>query len=495
MRNYLIYTLLMTILIVLGLWGLNFLPTIEIGGHTLRKIDILSEVRKSTSANKDLPVVEIPDLDELLDSTQITTNDSLSVSDSLKSIAQDSIIQVSPKRVLADDKWVNKDTNAEGITHIVDYSDYSLRGMAPFYEALNHTQDSAGYARIAFFGDSFIEGDILTSDLRSYLQTEYGGSGVGYVSITSETNGFRPTVIHSFGGWDSFSVTDEKGFKNKYQGVDGRYFRPSKNAYVELRGQKRYGRQLDSCAISTVFFKNSDTIDIGAQVNKQEQLSFSIEPSADLQSVEVRGSIGRVRWSVKSDSTSLFYGVAMDGDSGIILDNLSLRGSSGYSLKSIPPKNISDFNELRPYDLVVLQYGLNIVSPGVFDYNYYRVRMKQVISYLKDQFPQAGILLLSVGDRDHKNENGVYTTMPEIKYFIQIQRQIAKENNIAFWNMFEAMGGEDSMKGFVNAQPAKANLDYTHINFRGGRVIAKKLFESLKLGKSGHDKGEIYVGE
>ena len=485
----------MTILIVLGLWGLNFLPTIEIGGHTLRKIDILSEVRKSTNASKDLPVVEIPDLDELLDSTQITTNDSLSVSDSLKSIAQDSIIQVSPKRVLADDKWVNKDTNAEGITHIVDYSDYSLRGMAPFYEALNHTQDSARYARIAFFGDSFIEGDILTSDLRSYLQTEYGGSGVGYVSITSETNGFRPTLIHSFGGWDSFSVTDEKGFKNKYQGVDGRYFRPSKNAYVELRGQKRYGRQLDSCAISTVFFKNSDTIDIGAQVNKQEQLSFSIEPSADLQSVEVRGSIGRVRWSVKSDSTSLFYGVAMDGDSGIILDNLSLRGSSGYSLKSIPPKNISDFNELRPYDLVVLQYGLNIVSPGVFDYNYYRVRMKQVISYLKDQFPQAGILLLSVGDRDHKNENGVYTTMPEIKYFIQIQRQIAKENNIAFWNMFEAMGGEDSMKGFVNAQPAKANLDYTHINFRGGRVIAKKLFESLKLGKSGHDKGEIYVGE
>ena len=496
MRNYLIYTLLMTVIIVAGLWGLNFLPTIEIAGHTLRKVDILSEVRISKTSAKDLPVVEIPELNELLDSTQTSQPDTL-VDKQQKQQLADTVAKVvsQPKRVLPDDKWVDKDTNAEGVTNIVDFSDSSSRGMSPFYEALGQIEGQSAYARIAFFGDSFIEGDILTSDLRSYLQTEYGGGGVGFVPITSQTNGFRPTVVHSFGGWDSFSVTDEKGFKNQYQGVDGHYFRPSGNAYVELRGQKRYGSHLDSCAISTLFFKNDETAFISAKVNGQEQVTFDIEPSADLQSIEVSGLIGRIRWSVQPDSSSLYYGVAMDDNSGIILDNFSLRGSSGYSLKSIPAKNISDFNKLRPYDLIVLQYGLNIVAPDVFDYNYYRVRMKQVISYLKENFPQAGILLLGVGDRDYKNENGVYTTMPEIRYFIQIQRQIAKENHIAFWNMFEAMGGEDSMKDFVNSQPAKANLDYTHINFRGGRAIAKKLLESLKLGKANYDKGEVYVGE
>lgn len=31
--------------------------------------------------------------------------------------------------------------------------------------------------RIAFFGDSFVEGDILTADLREKLQLAYGGGG------------------------------------------------------------------------------------------------------------------------------------------------------------------------------------------------------------------------------------------------------------------------------------------------------------------------------
>ena len=121
--------------------------------------------------------------------------------------------------------------------------------------------------------------------------------------------------------------------------------------------------------------------------------------------------------------------------------------------------------------------------------------MKKVITYLKEVFPNSGILLVSVGDRDYKNKEGKYTTMPELKYFLDIQRQIAKENNIAFWNMFEAMGGFNSMKTYVDSSPAKANLDYTHINFRGGRAIAKKLMESLTQGVKDFENGEIYEGE
>ena len=143
--------------------------------------------------------------------------------------------------------------------------------------------------------------------------------------------------------------------------------------------------------------------------------------------------------------------------------------------------------------MIILQYGLNVVSPEVYDYTYYKKQMKIVISYLKKQFPQAGFLLLSVGDRDFRSDDGSYRTMPEIKYFIEQQREIAIENNIAFWNMFEAMGGEDSMYDLVHSDPAKANLDYTHINFRGGRFIAKKLFESLIHGKSSFEKGEVYA--
>ena len=45
-----------------------------------------------------------------------------------------------------------------------DYSDSTLRGMTPFYRALDELAAKPRPVRIAYFGDSFIEADILTAD-------------------------------------------------------------------------------------------------------------------------------------------------------------------------------------------------------------------------------------------------------------------------------------------------------------------------------------------
>ena len=62
---------------------------------------------------------------------------------------------------------------------------------------------------------------------------------------------------------------------------------------------------------------------------------------------------------------------------------------------------------------------------------------------------------------------------------IQAQERIASENKLLFWNMFEAMGGENSMAAFANAKPALANKDYTHLNFAGGRKVGLVLAKSF----------------
>ena len=40
----------------------------------------------------------------------------------------------------------------------------------------------------------------------------------------------------------------------------------------------------------------------------------------------------------------------------------SVRGSSGLHLRSIPLHTLRDFQRLRPYDLIVVQYGLNVAT-------------------------------------------------------------------------------------------------------------------------------------
>lgn len=213
-KNSLKYTGLLAFIVWGALLLMHLLPSITIGGRVLRRVDILGDVRRPSK-----PVSE-----------------------------PDSLLPPPPKV-----KPAFVDTCRAGMTCIEDYSDSTMRGMTRFYQALDELAKAPRPVRIAYFGDSFIEADILTADLREMLQQKYGGCGVGFVTITSMTSGFRPTVRHSFSGWESHSVMDSVFFDRSKLGVSGHYFIPNTGAYVELRGQKNYASRLDTCQRASIF--------------------------------------------------------------------------------------------------------------------------------------------------------------------------------------------------------------------------------------------------
>lgn len=453
--NYLKYSLWLTLIVWIALLGMHWLPPITVEGHTLRRVDLLSDVRPSEKEEEATPDSLLPPV-------------------------------VKPAFV---------DTCRAGMTCIEDYSDSTLRGMSSFYEALDKIQTQDRLVRIAVFGDSFIEADIFTADFREMLQKKFGGCGVGFVTVTSATSGYRPTVRHSFGGWTSHSVNDTLHYDKQKLGVSGHYFIPRPGAYVELRGQSNYASLLDTCQRASIFFYNQGEVNLSVRVNRSESQTKTFEPTGALQQMQVQGRIGSVRWEVNQADSTLFYGMAMDGEQGIIVDNFSLRGSSGLSLRSIPVDMMEAFNVLRPYDLIILQYGLNVATERGRNYDSYQKGLLASIARLKNSFPHAGLLLLSVGDRDYKTETGEIRTMPGVKNLIRYQQSIASQSGIAFWNMFEAMGGEGSMAAMVHAKPSKANYDYTHINFRGGKHLAGLLYETLIYGKETYDRRRAYEQE
>ena len=161
-KNFLPHTALLACLVLAALLLMHFLPRWEVDGHRLRRVDLLADVRP-------LPPVPADTAPPLLPP---------------------------PIPVVAD-------TCPPGMTCIEDYGDSTGRGMATFYQALDEA--SRRPVRIAWFGDSFVEGDILTADLRARLQERFGGCGVGYVNVTSPITYFRRTVYHTFGGWESHS--------------------------------------------------------------------------------------------------------------------------------------------------------------------------------------------------------------------------------------------------------------------------------------------------
>lgn len=455
-KNALKYTGLLMFMVVGMLLLMNLLPGITIKGRVLRRVDILGDVRRVSA-----PLNE-----------------------------PDSLLPPSTKV-----KPAFVDTCRAGMTCIEDYSDSTMRGLAPFYNALYELSKAPRPVRIAYFGDSFIEADILTADLREMLQKRYGGCGVGFVTITSMTSGYRPTVRHSFGGWQSHSVMDPVFFDRSKQGVSGHYFVSNPGAYVELKGQKTYASLLDTCQRASIFFFNKGEATLSVRVNRGEAITQTFAPTGTLQEMSVDGNIGSVRWTIESADSTLFYGLAMDGTSGITVDNFSLRGSSGLSLRSVPDWMMHEFNEQRPYDLIILQFGLNVATRRGKNYDRYIAGMQTAVEHFKKAFPQAGILVVSVGDRDYKTEEGDLRTMPGIKNLVRYQQNLAADNAIAFWNLFEAMGGEGSMAKMVHAKPSLGNYDYTHINFRGGKYLAGLLYETLIYGKEQYDRRRIYETE
>ncbi|MEL5894551.1 SGNH/GDSL hydrolase family protein [Bacteroides sp. GD17] len=457
-KNVLVHTGILAFIVMGALLLLHLLPGMTIGGHVLRRVDILSDIRPPSSK----PVSEQPD----------------------------SLLPPPPKV-----KPAFVDTCRSGMTCIEDYSDSTLRGMTLFYRALDELARKPRPVRIAYFGDSFIEADILTADLREMLQKKYGGCGVGFVTITSMTSGFRPTVRHSFSGWQSHSVMDSVFFDRNKQGVSGHYFIPTVGASVELKGQKTYASRLDTCQRASIFFYNRGEVTLSVSVNRGESTTETFAPIDDLREMSVEGNIGSVRWTVEGADSTLFYGLAMDGLTGIALDNFSLRGSSGLSLRSVPVWMMREFNEQRPYDLIILQFGLNVATERGRNYDRYIAGMQTTLQRLKEAFPQAGILVVSVGDRDYKTEDGELRTMPGIKNLVRYQQNLAADEAVAFWNMFEAMGGEGSMAEMVHAKPSQANYDYTHINFRGGKRLAGLMYEALIYGKEQYDRRMEYEAE
>mgnify|MGYP001775470027 CR=1 FL=1 len=479
-KNYLHVVLWLVLLTIIALLVINKLPQPEIGDIKLKEVDILSDLREKDDDKADLAIAE--SVDSKVDSILAEKGKKMPATAGKKVAAKATNAYVNEVDDEIEDTPVN--SVEPGMADIEDFSLGEGHGMAPYYDAVAKMKSEGGVVRIAVLGDSYIEGDILTADLRSMLQQRHGGCGVGYVPITSEIYGFRRSVRHSFSGWNTHNVTDTAGFERSKEIISGSYFIPDSAATVELRGQKRYYSLLDSCEESSIYFRSLADCTVSAIVNGSERHKFDVAASDEMQKLTVSGRMGRVRWNVGNTGRQYtFYGVTMDCSHGIVLDNYSMRGTSGMHLGAISDENLMEYDRLRHYDLIVLMFGLNAVSPNMVDYTGYKQRMCKVIEKIKRTCPESGILVVSVGDREERRD-GELRTMRGVLAMVKFQRLMAAESGVAFWNMFEGMGGEGSIVKMVEAK--QANLDYTHINFAGGKKLAGYLFDALVRGEESY---------
>ena len=480
------FSVILSVALIVNL-GLYWLPD-SVFGLQIKKVDLLSDIRLSSEKDRDDDGVYLSGISEDV-VTDINPADSVIQPPVPVPVPPDypatnaapdsSATEKAPK---TSGYEAENNTAYLSCTTIEDFS-AGHTGLRRFFQALNNINNLGRPIRIAFLGDSFIEGDIFVADFRAQMQQRFGGRGVGFIPITSPVAQYRPTVKQSAGGWNTYSIIKNKNRKYVLSGLS---FEPkSDDAFIHFQTVNLYPGLEEISSIKFIYSNNRNT---GLLLKSDTDTSYhELPPAETVTQYEINGKFTKGTLQFKHVAGLNAIGVAFEDNRGVIVDNFSLRGNSGIIMTALDGECCRELQRIRPYDLLVLQYGLNVAGDSVRDYGWYRNQMVSVVEHLQDCFPGADILLLGISDRSHKS-GGAYDTMPAVIALLRAQRQTAQQAGVTFWSIFAAMGGRKSMIKYVDSN--WASKDYTHLNFRGGREIANALFEAIMTEKKLYDEHE-----
>lgn len=366
------------------------------------------------------------------------------------------------------------------ITHIENFASEGTSAWDRLYEKLLWNKEQV---RVAFMGDSFVEGDILTADLRELLQDTFHGGGVGYAPVASPFTGFRQTIKTTSKGWTPYNIMQRKSAPAPYAEdffVSGWVAKATEGASTrwDMTSKRRH---LEEVERARLLFICRQKAEIGLKLNDGEERVFFFEGDEVVRQIVVeQEQIRSLEMKVLSGADSFTgIGAEFDSKSGVAVDNFSIRSNNGQAMFWSNASVNSQINTMRPYDLVILQYGLNIMQADRHNYSLYGEQVEKMISYVESCFPGAAVLVMGVSDRSQKGEDGI-KPMESAKSLTQSQREAAEHKGVAFWDTYSAMQRMGGMTEFV--ANGWAGKDYTHINYAGGARIARELYYAILKG-------------
>jgi alginate O-acetyltransferase complex protein AlgI len=379
-------------------------------------------------------------------------------------------------------------------TTIVPASD-SLIPAPPFPQILSMHFDSlrrsGSQIRIMYYGDSQIEGDRITSFLRQTLREQYGGSGPGLLLPLMPVMYTRSVSVKSSSNWIRYNYLSYKNKETDTRSMGPmmafcRYLPPEK---VSLANEEAYVRIVpsiyaDSAVASydrlRLLYRNrdgkvtikissggkdiiSDTLGIGENT---KQFICNLHNSNDL-CITFLGK-----------SSPDIFGISLESDTGLVVDNIPQRGSAGLEFTMVDKKNLKENYEFLAPGLFVLHYGLNIVRNVRKEYNYYEEGLCRQIRLLKELAPGTPVLVMSLTDMAYMETDSIrsFTNIPDI---ITAQWMAAERSGAGFWDSRKAMGGDHSIILWAGKKSPLAQKDLVHFTYPGADTLSKLLVNGI----------------
>ncbi|MEM7182376.1 MAG: MBOAT family O-acyltransferase [Spirochaetota bacterium] len=369
-----------------------------------------------------------------------------------------------------------------------------------FFEKLRTLErEKNTVVKIIHYGDSLVANDYVTLDFKRNFQKRFGDGGRGLVPVVKSIKITGRNVLEHTNAtssrdfrWDA--VEPHRGLKQGYTnpnlGFLGETYIPRRDgsrtrhklykgaqAWDKIRVFLRSPQDLTTKAKLTFQDRNTENKVIHRTTTlpaaKCKELTFSGNSSKDIS----------VAFSEISSPPPFLDGIALETKFGISYTSVSHVSMETNDRMTIPDDNFSCGMQLYRPDLIVYQFGVNEAQHmWVFSkrkVEVFKANIKAVVARVKQVSPQTDVLIISPIERIRKNRFGRVITMPEMMDLRRIQREVAEELQVGFYDTYLAMGGKGTNDRFFYKRYIMP--DRIHLRRPGGKMVAKQVVGDILL--------------
>lgn len=379
---------------------------------------------------------------------------------------------------------VNIDSLKQQI-HRITFPEGGTDLLHDYFKRLGRIAGRTRRTRILHFGDSQIENNRMTALIRYRLQKHFGGSGTGLVQAI-------PLYSHSLsydqeqsGDWLRYTYFGKRDstITHKSYGIMGAFASvpiPRDGDWPSL--QYWFNTERKSGQVSRIrIFMHSyvDSASVALQINETyfDTLAYLSDgfSVADHRHPE---AIKELKLSFNLPEGGRIYGISFESGGGLQVDNIAMRGGSGLIFTRMDWSTQKAMLDNLSPGLILLQYGGNVVP--YMNAAYYQRGFKRQLQFFKAACPDIPIIVIGPSDMSVR-EDGVFVTYPGLEKIRDALKSAALESGFGFWDLYEAMGGYNSMASFVHADPPLASADYVHFTGTGINLMAEMFYNALML--------------
>ncbi len=355
-----------------------------------------------------------------------------------------------------------------------------------FYGALARSDASleGAITRVVHWGDSAIGIDGIPGAIRRRMQTRFGDSGHGFHAIAQPNTSYRHREVEFRENkkWGNCFIIFKCREDGRY-GLGGVTSRSIGGAQSSFAPSQKHSSGLVS-KFELWYAAQPAGGQLRVRVDKGEKQYIKTANSSfedRWETFEVEDGYHELEVRAAGGGKVRVYGVTMEREvPGVVWDSLALVGAFTKRLGELDEDHLRGQLSRRQADLAVFTFGGNDMIRKISMQTYID-EYRAVVQKVRRARPAMDCLVMA--PLDHGERKGARIVSRDVvPRMVEAQRQVAEAEGCAFFDTFQAMGGEGSAGRWYKRSPRLIGGDLSHATSKGHQVIGELVYRALLRG-------------